>query len=510
MSNLISQLVSFLKGMWKYRWFAISASWLVFLIGGVAIYQIPNDFEASARVYVDAQNILKPLLAGLTTVPNIEQQVSIMSRTLLSRPNLERVTHMTDLDINAKTAKDKEEMVDKLSNAIKITQTGREDIYTITYNNESPKLAKDVVQSLLTIFVESSVGDKKQDSDKAVHFIEDQIKGYEEKLAAGENALKEFKIKYASQLPRQGSNYGVQMQEASDALNQAQLDLNEAEQARNAIKMQMPDTSALKGSDTVVLPPNPEIDARIDTLKRRLDDLSMQYTDQHPDIVATKRIIADLEKRKLEESKSSKAIKDPGANYSPLMQQLSVELASADAKIAAMRVRVGVFSARLARLRQESVTAPDIETRLTQLNREYQINKENYEKLVERRDSAKLSGDLSSATDLLTFKVIDPPTVPSIPVGPNRIRLFSLLFGAAIAIGIALAISLGQLRPTFVTQSELQTITGYPVLGRVAMNWTDAEKIKHRRGAISFAFCLLMLLAFYGSAMTALLLKIYV
>ncbi len=160
-----------------------------------------------------------------------------MSRTLLSRPNLKRVMRMTDLDINAKTAKDKEEMVDKLSNAIKITQTGRDDIYTITYNNESPKLAKDVVQSLLTIFVESSVGDKKQDSDKAVHFIEDQIKGYEEKLAAGENALKEFKIKYASQLPRQGSNYGVQMQEASDALNQAQLDLNEAEQARNAIKI---------------------------------------------------------------------------------------------------------------------------------------------------------------------------------------------------------------------------------------------------------------------------------
>ncbi len=79
----------------------------------------------------------------------------------------------------------------------------------------------------------------------------------------------------------------------------------------------MPDTSALKGSDTVVLPPNPEIDARIDTLKRRLDDLSMQYTDQHPDIVATKRIIADLEKRKMEESKVSKSYQRPRSQLQP-------------------------------------------------------------------------------------------------------------------------------------------------------------------------------------------------
>jgi polysaccharide chain length determinant protein (PEP-CTERM system associated) len=509
MTSLTSQLISFLKGLWKYRWYAISAAWLILLVGGGAVYKMPNDYEASARIYVDTQSILKPLMSGMTTVPNIEQQVSIMSRTLLSRPNLERVMRMTDLDISAKTANDKEDLVDKLGAAIKITQTGRDDIYTIAYNNENPKLARDVVQSLLTIFVEGSVGDKKQDSDKAVRFIDEQIKSYEEKLSAGENALKDFKIKYANQLPRQGSNFGTQLQDAADALNQAQLELTEAEQARNAIKMQMPDPASLK-SDTPILLPNPEIDARLDAMKRHLDDLSVQYTDQHPDVIATKRIIADLEKRKLEDSKASRASKDPGMNYSPLMQQLSVELASADAKVASMKVRVATYSSRLAHLREQSVTAPGIETQLTQLNRDYQINKENYDKLVERRDSAKLSGDLSSATDLLTFKVIDPPTVPPIPVGPNRIKLYSLVFGGALAVGIGLAVALAQLRPTFTSQSELQQITGLPVLGRVSMNWTFAEKARQKRGAITFAFCLIALIAVYSGAMAALLLKIMV
>ncbi|MEB0165499.1 chain length-determining protein, partial [Glaciimonas sp. CA11.2] len=83
--------------------------------------------------------------------------------------------------------------------------------------------------------------------------------------------------------------------------------------------------------------------------------------------------------------------------------------------------------------------------------------------LVGRRDAAKLSGDLSSATDLLTFRVIDPPTVPILPVGPNRLKLFSILFVAALAAGVGLTLLISQIRPTFLSQSELLEATGIPV-----------------------------------------------
>src|SRR5690606_30495855 len=100
-----------------------------------------------------------------------------------------------------------------------------------------------VVQALLTIFVESSLGDKKSDSDKAIQFIEDQIQGYEEKLLAAESALKDFKTKNAGLLPREGSNYAAQMLAAKDLLSQARLELREAEQARNAIRLQVAQAS---------------------------------------------------------------------------------------------------------------------------------------------------------------------------------------------------------------------------------------------------------------------------
>jgi polysaccharide chain length determinant protein (PEP-CTERM system associated) len=506
MADLISQFLSLLKGVWKYRWIAISTAWVVLIAGGIIVYQLPNDFQASSRVYVDTQSILKPLLSGMTTVPNIEQQVSIMSRTLLSRPNLERVMRMTDLDIKAQSAYDKEKLVDDLMARIKITQTGHDDIYTISYNNENPKLGKDVVQSLLTIFVEGSVGDKKQDSDKAVRFIGDQIKSYEDKLAAAENALKDFKLKNMQLLPRQGSDYGSKLQEASDALSQARLDLAEAEQASSSIQRQISGGSSRVSDGLMPIAASPEIDTRIQAARKHLDDLRIQYTDQHPDVIGTRRLIADLEKQKVKEMNNRVPGADPGANYSPMLQQLSIALSEARAKAAGMRARVAEYAARYARLKQQSIAAPDVEAQFTQLNRDYQINKENYEKLVSRRDAARLSGDLSSATDLMTFRVIDPPTVPRTPAGPNRPRLFSLAFVAALVLGIGSALVISQMRPAFVTQDQLQKVTGMTLLGAVAMNWTESEIVRRKRGTLLFGASVIALVVVYAAAMITLLL----
>jgi len=485
---------------------AITVAWIVLIVGSIVIFRLPDDYQASARVYVDTQSILKPLFAGMTTLPNIEQQVLVMSRTLLSRPNLERVARMADLDIKAKSLAEKEKQVDELAARIKITQTDRDDIYTITYNNENPKLGKDVVQSLLTIFVEGSVGDKKEDSEKAVRFIGDQIRTYEEKLLNAENALKEFKQKNAELLPHQGSDYGSKLDEAADALSQARLGLVEAEQARNAIQRQLTGGNTSSGDD-LPLATSPELEASIEAEKKHLDDLRAKYTDEHPDVVAARRLIVELEKRKREDSKNRKAGTDPGANYSPVMQQLSVQLSDARAKAASMRARVDEYAARYARLKAQSIAAPDVEAQFTQLNRDYLVNKDNYEKLVARRDAAKLSGDLSSATDLLTFRVIDPPTVPRFPDGPKRLRLLSLLFIGSMAIGVGVTVFLTQLRPSFVSQYQLAQITGLPVLGAVAMNWTDAEIERRKRTLRKFFATVAAFFVTYIIGMALLLLK---
>jgi polysaccharide chain length determinant protein (PEP-CTERM system associated) len=508
MEELITQLLSSVRGIWKYRWLAVAVMWLVGIAGWTRVATLPDDYQSTARVFVDTQSILKPLLTGMATMPNVEQQVAIMSRTLLSRPNVERVMRMVDLDVRATTPREHEQQVEQLMAKLKISGTATYDIYTISYNHPNPKLVRDVVQSLLTIFVEGSFKGKKGDSQKAVQFIDEQIKSVEEKLIATENAVKEFKMKNSALLPRQGIDYGAQLALAGDALNTAKLELAEAEQSRRAIKAQV---SGDEPVSTIALQPaavlNPEIDARISTINKNLDNLRMQYTEQHPDIVAARRLIAQLEARKVEESRNRGADLDPGRNYSPMLQQLKVALTEADAKVAAIKVRVEEYSARHERLRAQSAAVPEVESQLAQLNRDYQINKDNYEKLIGRREAAKLSGELTSTTEMMTFKIIDPPTMPVAPIGPNRPLLHSAVLAAALAIGTAVAWFISQARPTFDGPGTLRRVTGLNVLGTVQMNWTAAQTVKRRRVQVALAASFGALLLLYVAMLASSLVK---
>lgn len=512
MEELISLILSYLKGIWKYRWYAVVIAWIVVLAGGYKVNSLPNDYQASARVFVDTRTILKPLLASMTTVPNMEQQVSIMSRTLLSRPNVERVLRMVDLDIKATDAKDHERLVSDVKSQIRINASNGADLYVFSYNHQNPKIAKDVVQAFLTIFVEGSFGNQKQDSEKAIKFIDEQIKNYEDKLVIAEKAVTEFQIKNRGLLPRDGG-YGSQLGTVSDSLNEAKLGLREAEQARNAIKDQIEDGVPSDGLNTEQAPStivNPEIDARIQALTNDMDALRLRFTERHPDVISIKRLIAKLEERKLEEAKHKKPVIewDRGKGYSPMLQQLNVSLSEAEARVAAMKARVEEYSSRAAQLTALTIAKPQVAEEFAQLNRDYNINKTNYENLVGRRESAKLSGELSATSDMLTFKVIDPPTVPLVPSGPNRLMLFSMVFLGAVLGGIGCALLMSQIRPTFMSQNSLRESIGLPILGTVTMNWTDHEKTKRKRSLYAFGLAITLLVALYSVVMIILFLKL--
>src|SRR5581483_9029756 len=135
-------------------------------------------------------------MSGLTVQPNVDQQVAILSRTLLSRPNVEKLVRSADLDLGVKTRDDQDQLVDSLMRTIQISRAGGDNLYTISYRDTQPDKAKRVVQSLVQTFVESSLGGKRKDTDAAKKFIDEQIDVYQKKLEEAENRLKEFKLRH--------------------------------------------------------------------------------------------------------------------------------------------------------------------------------------------------------------------------------------------------------------------------------------------------------------------------
>lgn len=499
MHEVLDQLMSILRGIWLRRWQAVIVAWLIAVIGWAVVYTLPKRYEASARVYIDTQSILKPLMSGLAVNTSIEQQVQVMTRTLLSRPNMEKVARMSDLNIQAKTPKELETQITNLMSSVQLeaANRGQENLYRITYQNSDPAAAKSVVQSLLTILVEGSLGNKRKDTDSAKRFIEDQIKLYEQKLVASENALKDFKQKHLGMMPGQGGDYFAKLGEAQKLMNEAALALREAETRRDQLKRQLADEEPeITNSAAVGLAANPEIDSRIQGLKKNLDQLRLGYTERHPDIVNTKRLIEQLEEQKQQEAKLKKP-KSAIATQNPYYQQLSLSLAEAEAQAASLRARVSEYSSRYNALRQQATMVPQVETDLVQLTRDYEVNKASYDQLLSRRGSAQMSEDMESKTDVIDFKVIDPPYVPPNPAFPNRPLLLSAILFLALAGGAAVAFLISQIRPIIVDRTGITDITEYPVLGSVTMVWNKQQLRTRRKKFLTWAATLGSLMSAY-------------
>src|SRR5438105_4118370 len=277
MSLFIPQLKETLRGMWQGRWMGLAVAWLAGMAGALFVFLTPDRYEATARVYVDTQSMLKPLLQGLAVQPNVEQEVAILSRTLISRPNLQKLIRMTDMDLDIHTADEHEKLIDALTRILYIKSAGQ-NLYSIGFTDPKPSQATRVVQSLLSIFVESGLTPKANDTGQAKRFIEEQIKAYEQRLAEAENRLKEFKLRNMDLNAGEGRDFFATMATVSENLHEARLLLEEAQKSRDALKQQMTDEEdrppqliGPTADSGVGVPVTPELAAWLATLIKNHD-----------------------------------------------------------------------------------------------------------------------------------------------------------------------------------------------------------------------------------------------
>jgi polysaccharide chain length determinant protein (PEP-CTERM system associated) len=490
MEELIDQVLAVAKGMWRFRWQSLLVAWIVGIVAVIVVFRIPDDYEATARIYVDTQSILRPLMSGLAVQPNVDQQVVMLSRTLISRPNIEKLVRMADLDLKVDSKARQEQLIADLMSGLEIKSVGRDNLYTLSYRDSDPARAQRVIQALVSIFVESSLGNTRNDTATAKTFINDQIKSYEEKLRDAEAKLKAFKLKNIQIQFSEGRDSAGQLATLSEQLDSARVALHEAQNARDAAKAQLENEKAANANQTTqsllqesaVTLATPEIDSRIDVQKKNLDTLLQRYTDQHPDVVATRHLIEDLEAQKKKQvaelRRAAMAAPSLGTSNTEnlVYQELNRLLASSQVQVASLQARVSDYSARYERAKDAIKTAPQLEAEASQLNRDYAINKKNYEDLVARRESAEMSGDLESASGVADFRLIDPPRVSNKPVSPNRLVLLAAALFAALAAGVGFAFVATQLRPVFFNTGDLRAQLQLPVLGVVSRVTSEAEK----------------------------------
>jgi polysaccharide chain length determinant protein (PEP-CTERM system associated) len=477
---------------WRHRWKALMVGWVVCLLGWAGIYAIPNQFDSSARIYADADAILSTLLRGIAIDSSPAGQVEVLQRTLLSAPNLEKVILNTDLDKRVNGSTERAQMVARLAKDIRITPQTR-NLFTIQYRDRDPRVAQQVVQATLTLFLEAATNTDRQQMDGARVFIQQQIASYEVQLRQAERRRAEFQARYIDLLPSAALGGASRLEAARSRLNQVQGELEDAQMRRRLTQQQL--DAAPQQLAAPVVRSGGGGDPVVEAAQRNLRELQLRFTDQHPDVAAARRALASA--RSTGGGGSSRVLgSSSGPRANPLYEELKVRLVDVDTQISSLQRQEREGRAEVERLDGVARAEPELQAQFLNLDRDYNVLRKNYEELLARREALTIAGAARDSSERVRLEVIDPPTTPNQPASPNRPLLLTGVLVVGLGAGTFIALVLSQLDQGFYTAQDLRKL-GLPVLGSISA----ATRPRRTGAAVGFALGVVALLAVFGAVL---------
>jgi polysaccharide chain length determinant protein (PEP-CTERM system associated) len=505
---LVSQILVEVRSAWRFRWYGVAVAWVLCAAGWGVVALKPDQYEASASVYVDASSVLEPLLNAQIARTDVVSQLNYIRESLLSRENLEAVARDNNLvsaEVEASPPQYQGFLArfqqDIIVNATPQRVNGPEGqraqgntIFELIYRHTNRDKAVGVVTSLLKGLIEGTQTADQEDAETAERFLDDRIREYELRLQEAEKARADFRAQNSDRLPTTTGNYFEQIQTQRDGLEQVRRDLRLAESRRDSLRAQLSgETAVIPGVTPEAQLPANSIDARIREYRQQLDRLLLDFTERHPDVQNTRAALEQLEQqraaqlRELGISDSEQEIARLGAN--PVFQALQISLNEAQVEVDTLRADLAQRATRLEELQALIEEVPKVEAELARLNRDYDIIFERYQTLIRSRETQGLTRK-AAATDDIDFQVLNPPTVPFEPVG-SRLLLFAVVFVGALAAGGTLCYLLSQMRPVFGSKRVLREVLGLPVFG--AVNHVRPSRFGLLEGVVPVAASLVVL-----------------
>lgn len=506
MNNIYDELRAALYSIWHRRWLALAVAWGVCLVGWLIVALVPNKYESHARLYVQMDDALSEVTG--VGVGDRKRDIDRVQQTLTSAVNLEKVIRSTAIGDEVTSPKQMETVVLGLAKQVKV-QNVKDNLFEITaqYGDgarsdpENAKIAGDIVQKLIDIFREENLAGNRGEMSKSLEFMNQQLADRQKELEAAEQRRLTFEAENPDLI--QGGASSLQRLEASRTeLRGIDADLAAAQSAMAAINGQLAGTPqslpgmAGQGGARGALA---EVQALLAGLRAR------GLTENHPDVIAARNQAKALKAAAANEG-------GPGGVPNPAYTSLVSIKAERQANVQALLTRRAGVQADISRITGAQVSNPELAAEHQRINRDYDVLKQQYDKLLQDREELRLRGQVETEHSAVKFEVIDPPTTPRAPAAPNRPLLLLAVLIVGLGAGVATAFAIGQLRSTFTTTAKLERVTGLPVLGAISQTLTEAaDGLRKRRlkqfymasGALGGVFVLLLVAEFIQVSMVA-------
>jgi len=495
----INEIYGYLHSFWRYRWSGLLIAWIAAVTGWVGVYALPNQYKVTATMNIDTTTILKPLLQGLAIDTNPQEQVALMSKLLLSRENMLAVIRDTDMDLGTRSKAQLERLALQLESSIVLsnitTRGSGSSVYEISYESPSAERAYKVVSTLLDKLIEGTLSSGRVDTVMAQEFIDQQIKEYEKRLSEDEARLAEFKKKNVGFMPDEKGGYFASLRKAQGDIDNTRSSLRLAQRRYSELRKQLSGETPMMGFTGA----NSSA-TKLRKYREQLSDLLSVYTEDHPNVQALRAKISDLQAGGTGGSLASDD-EISESQYNPVYQELKVQESQARIEVGTLQIQLAEKQQRLKELETSIDIIPQVEADLAKLNRDYEVTRERYMSLVQRRESASLAQKVEQSNNEIFFKVINAPIVPYFPSGPNRPLLLAGVLLVALGMGAAWCVVRFLLHPVFFDYRQLKKVIDLPVLGAIS-NQMGAVEIRGRRLRLaSFFLALTVMFGVFGTVL---------
>jgi polysaccharide biosynthesis transport protein len=513
MTGLYDEIRLAIHSVWNRRWLALAIAWGVCLLGWLVVAMIPSSYESKARVLVRTQSILNDKI-GVS--PN-EQRKSIerLQQTLTSSTNLEKIIRGTSLGRRVASEQEMASKIEGLRKAMEIKPDPLDDsVFAISATQGSPKQAREVVQKLIDVAEEDSLSGDRRETRQSLRFLDAQLETRRKQLQEAEARRVDFESKNLGMLPGVGSS-SARMEAARAELGTIDSQLMQAKSALAALNSQLAGTPP-----TLTTPSfgggggggggggNPALSQAMGELASMR---ARGFTDSHPDMIAIRNQIAILRAQPV----AAPAAPSGGGSFkspNPAYSSLQTMRAEREASVMALTARKAALEGDMAGLAGKQSLEPAVQAEMDRINRDYEVLKTQYDKLLGDREEIRLRGQVESQTDAVQFQVIDRPSLSRTPAAPNRPMLLALVLFAGLGAGAGSAFALGHLQTSFATASKLEKSSGLPVIGTISQMLSSAQRTERKRkmqmfvggtGALFIAFTVLLVVEFIQRGLAA-------
>lgn len=432
------------------RWpLAMWAAFGVPLVVMAVLEVLPNQYTSRATLAVMQPQIPKQYVDQVAAGSSSDM-ITAVTREVLSVTRLGGIVDRFNLYPAQRGSMNDQQLGEELRKSIEVRpvdQVNAKADYTafsISYSNKDPKLAQQVLTQLTTLFVEVNLKDREAKAQSTTSFMKSQLAIAKLRLEEKEKVLANARVANASQNPTFDAG---KLSLLSDLRMQLQMN------AANVARLQQQRAS----SQAIML-------AGIARLETERAGLLTQFTDQHPDVKKRTGEI-DSYRRAL----GSASLEGDAARVviaDPVVADMKAQLDRTIAEIASLEADAKTLKAELNKFNQVILqSSPLTEQQLMLAQRDYDLLRQEFADLQSKYFRSEVTSNLEQEQSGQTFRLVDPPTLPSTPSAPKRLR-FSLI---AVAVGLIVGVVTAGLsewrHPTYLTSKELTLVyAGIPLI----------------------------------------------